>query len=121
MAMYQLIADAILLLHLFFVLFVLFGGLLLWRWPRVAWLHLPAVAWAIIVEWMGWICPLTPWENYFRQLAGAETYQGDFITRYLPPALYPAGLTSQVQIGLGVFVLLLNAAVYWRWWWRRKY
>ena len=108
----RLLADAVLLLHGAFILFVLVGGALVWRWPRLAWLHLPAVAWAIWIEWSGGICPLTPLENEFRRAAGLAGYGGGFIEHYLLAAIYPEGLTRGVQIGLGAFVALLNLMVY---------
>lgn len=105
-------AQAVLLLHLLFILFVLGGGLLALRWPRLIWLHLPALLWAVTVEWTGWICPLTPLENALRQVAGEQAYQGGFIEYYIWPLIYPAGLTREMQFMLGCFVLLLNAPVY---------
>lgn len=112
------LADLVLLLHLGFVLFVLFGALLVLRWPGLAWLHLPAVVWGAAIEFGGWICPLTPLENHFRRLAGAAGYSGGFIEEYLLAALYPAGLTREIQIMLGLLVLAVNGAVY-AWLWRR--
>lgn len=112
-------ADAVLLLHLLFIVFVLLGGLLVWRWPRLAWLHLPAAGWAVVVEWLLLQCPLTPLENALRQAAGQAGYDGGFIAHYLLPLIYPAGLTAAQQIWLGAVVLLLNALVYallWRRW-----
>ncbi|SEA15074.1 DUF2784 domain-containing protein [Variovorax sp. YR216] len=108
----RLLADAVLLLHGAFILFVLAGGALVWRWPRLAWLHLPAVAWAIWIEGSGGICPLTPLENEFRHAAGLAGYGGGFIEHYLLAAIYPDGLTRGMQIGLGAFVALLNLTVY---------
>lgn len=105
-------ADALLVLHGLFILFVLVGGALVWRWPRLAWLHLPAVAWAAWVAWAGWICPLTPLENELRRAAGQAGYSGGFIEHYLLGMIYPEGLTRGVQIGLGVFVAALNLGVY---------
>lgn len=105
-------ADAVVVLHLAFILFVLFGGLLLLRWPRLAWLHLPAVAWGMTVEFFHLLCPLTPLENHLRQLAGEAGYEGGFIEYYLIPLIYPAGLTPQIQIWLGCVVLALNLSVY---------
>lgn len=110
--MYQFLADSVLILHLLFVAFVLGGGLLVLRWPRLAWLHLPAVVWGAVVEMLGWICPLTPLENHFRALAGADVYAGDFIQRYCLPLLYPEGLTPQIQMLLGLLVLVLNGVIY---------
>ena len=110
--MYQLLADTVLVVHFLFIAFVLGGGLLVLRWPRLVWLHLPAAVWGVVVEWMGWICPLTPLENHLRMLAGANAYSGDFIERYCLPIIYPAGLTPRIQMLLAGVVLMLNGAVY---------
>ena len=110
--MYQALAVAVLVLHLGFIAFVLGGGLLVLRWPRVAWLHVPAVVWGVAVEIMGWVCPLTPLENRFRTLAGDAPYSGDFIERYLLPIIYPAGLTPRTQMVLAGVVLALNGVIY---------
>ena len=116
---YRVLADVVVVFHLAFVLFVLFGGFMVWRWPRVAWLHLPAVVWGVGIEWVGTVCPLTPWENWLRRQSGAAVYQGDFVERYVLPVLYPAELTRTVQVALGAFALVLNIAVY-VWLWRRR-
>jgi hypothetical protein len=113
--LYRLLADAAVALHAAFVLFVVFGGLLLRRWPRSAWVHLPAAAWGVGIELTGWICPLTPLENHLRQIGGEAGYRGGFVEHYLLPALYPDGLSRGVQFLLGGAVLLFNAAVYLRW------
>jgi len=105
-------ADLVATLHFLFVLFVVLGGLLVLRWPRLAWLHLPAVAWGACIELMGWICPLTPLENRLRLEAGMAGYKGGFIEHYLLPVLYPAHLSRSVQIILGLSVLLINAILY---------
>ena len=105
-------ADALVLLHAAFVLFVVAGGALVWRWPRVAWLHVPAAVWGAAVELFGWICPLTPLENDLRARAGAEGYGGGFVEHYLLPLLYPDGLTRTSQIVLGGSVIVLNIVVY---------
>ena len=115
-----LLADLVVVLHLAFVAFVVAGGLAVWRWPRAAWLHLPAAAWGAGIEWAGAVCPLTPVENYLRSLGGAGTYQGDFVREYLLPVLYPAGLTRPTQVALGVFVVAVNAVVYGWWLYRRR-
>jgi len=107
-----LLADLIVLLHFAFVAFVVAGGMLALRWPRAAWLHLPAAAWGAAIEFFGWICPLTPLENALRQASGAGVYGGDFVARYLLPILYPAGLTTDVQLLLGIGVVAVNAAIY---------
>ncbi|WP_207885394.1 DUF2784 domain-containing protein [Pseudomonas sp. 30_B] len=108
----RLAADAVVLLHLGFILFVLLGGLLVLRWPRLAWLHLPAAAWGMAVEFLHLYCPLTPLENHFRQAAGELGYDGGFIEHYLLPLIYPAGLTEAIQIGLGLVVLAINLPPY---------
>lgn len=108
------LADAIVAIHATFVLFVVFGGMLAWRWPRAAWIHLPAVAWGAGIEFLGWICPLTPLENRFRGLAYEPGYTGDFAAKYIFPVLYPESFTRGVQIALGFGVLALNAVIYLR-------
>lgn len=109
---YRIAADAVLLLHLAFILFVLTGGLLVLKWPRLVLLHLPAVAWGATVEFLHLICPLTPLENSLRRAAGEQGYSGGFIEHYLVPLIYPAGLTPGIQLWLGAFVLVLNLVPY---------
>lgn len=110
--LYRVTADLLASAHFAFVAFVVLGGLLVLRWPRLAWLHLPAVAWGACIELMGWICPLTPLENRLRLEAGMAGYKGGFIEHYLLPVLYPAELSRSVQIVLGLTVLLINAVLY---------
>lgn len=110
--MYRVFADAVLVAHLAFIVFVLGGGLLALRWPRLAWLHLPSAAWGALIEFSGWTCPLTPLENYFLERAGDIPYRGDFIVRYLWPVIYPADLTPAIQNVLGGFVIALNCIIY---------
>jgi len=105
-------ADLIVALHFAFVVFVALGGLLVLRWPRVAWLHVPAVIWGALIEFTGWICPLTPLENRLRHASGEAGYEGDFIARYILPALYPNGLTRRDQLMLGGIALAVNLAIY---------
>lgn len=109
---YRLLADFVFLAHLAFVLFVVLGGVAVWRTPRLAWLHVPAVAWGVLIEFAGWICPLTPWEQSLRRLAGEKGYSDGFVEHYLFPLVYPEGLTRDVQIVLGVLVLVINATAY---------
>ena len=109
---YRLLADAVVLLHLGFVAFVVLGGVLVRRHRWVAWVHVPAFAWGALIEFAGWICPLTPLENALRQRGGETGYAGGFVEHYLLPLLYPVGLTRGVQIALGALVLGFNAAVY---------
>lgn len=109
---HRLLADAVVLLHLAFILFAVFGGLLALRWPVVIWVHLPAALWGAAVEFTGWICPLTPLENVLRTAGGAAGYSGGFVAHYLLPVIYPAGLTRSVQIVLGALVVGVNVAIY---------
>lgn len=118
--LYRLLADLVVVVHFGFVLFVVLGGLLALRWPRAAWLHLPAALWGAGIEFAAGICPLTPLENHLRRLGGEAGYSGGFVEHYVLPVLYPDGLTRGVQLGLGVFVLLLNLAVYVIVWRRRN-
>lgn len=109
---FTVFADLVVLLHFSFVLFVLFGGLLTLKWKWAMWLHLPAVMWGALVEFAGWICPLTPLENWLRDVGGEQRYHSSFIEYYVVPLLYPIGLTREIQIFLGVLVILLNASIY---------
>lgn len=117
----RLVADLLTLLHAGFVLFVVLGGLLVFRWPRAAWVHLPAAAWGAWVEWAGRVCPLTPLENHFRRLAGQTGYAGGFVEHYVIPVLYPAGLTRNLQWVLGGLVVGINLLVYGIAWRRRLF
>ena len=113
-------ADVVLLIHVVFIAFAVAGGLLTLRWPRVAWIHLPAAVWAATVVTMGWICPLTPLENALRRAAGEAGYTGGFIEHYVVPLVYPAGLTREVQVVLGAMVVAVNLAIYATVWLRAK-
>jgi len=113
------LADGVLLLHLLFIVFVVGGGLLVLRRPRLAWVHLPVALWGAMIEFAGWICPLTPLENALRSRAGEAGYGGGFIEHYLLPVVYPGVLTREIQIGLGLGVVVINAVVYTLVWRRR--
>jgi hypothetical protein len=110
--MYRILADLVVGLHLLFVVFVVAGGLLVLRWRRLAWVHVPAAVWGALIEFAGWVCPLTPLEQALRSAAGEGGYRGGFIENYLLPVLYPGALTRGIQVGLGLLVLTLNALVY---------
>lgn len=116
---YGLMADLVLGTHIAFVGFVVAGGIFVLRWPRAAWVHVPCALWGALVELAGWICPLTPLEVSLRRRAGEAGYAEGFLEHYVTPVLYPAGLTREVQVLLGVLVLVLNVAVY-TWAWRRR-
>ncbi len=109
---YGILADCLVLIHLGFVLFVVLGGVLVLRRPRLCWLHLPAAAWGAWIEAAGWICPLTPLENHLRRLAGEAGYTGGFIEHYLLHILYPDGLTRQDQFVLSAIVVAVNLVAY---------
>jgi hypothetical protein len=118
--LYRLLADAVVVLHLGFVGFVVLGGLLALRWPRAAWVHLPAAMWGVWIEFTGRICPLTPLENWLRRQGGEAGYSASFVEHYLIPLLYPAALTRELQWTLGGLVIAVNAAVYAVVLWRRR-
>jgi len=111
---YALAAAAVLLLHLAFVLFVVFGALLVARRRMLAWLHLPAAAWGFIVESTGRGCPLTAWENLLRMRAGLAGYEGGFLEHYVLRLLYPDGLTRELQLALAAAVATVNLLLYGR-------
>jgi hypothetical protein len=108
----RIAADFLVLLHFSFIVFVLLGGLLVLKWRWLAYLHLPCAIWGILIEFFGWICPLTPLENHFREKAGQTGYSGGFMEHYLLPLIYPVNLTPNLQIILGLLVLLVNLAIY---------
>lgn len=109
---YRVLADLVLILHLGFVVFVVLGGLLVLRWPAIMALHIPAAVWGVMIEFTGWLCPLTPLENWLRVRGGELGYSGGFIEHYIQPVLYPSGLTRGIQIALGTLVVLLNLTAY---------
>lgn len=94
------------------MLFVVLGGLLVLRWPRMAYVHIPVAIWGALIEFTGWICPLTPLEKTLRASAGGAGYEGGFIEHYILPVLYPSALTRNVQLILGTLVVGLNLAIY---------
>ena len=105
-------AEFIVFLHLGFVLFVILGGLLVLKWKWVMWVHLPAAMWGALIECTGWICPLTPLENWLRELGGGQGYQSSFVDHYVLPLLYPGNVTRDTQIILGLLVVLVNVGIY---------
>jgi hypothetical protein len=109
---YHLSANLVLIIHLAFVVFVLFGAFLVLRWTKLMWIHLAAVAWGALTEFLGLICPLTPLEVTLRQLGGDAGYEGGCIDHYLLAILYPSGLTRGLQIWLGLAALAPNVLVY---------
>lgn len=118
---WQVAADIVVLIHAAFILFAAFGAFLV-AWRRWwVWVHVPAAAWAALVVLAGWLCPLTPVEQWLRELAGENGYSGSFIDHYVMPLIYPPGLTRNVQVLLGLAVLVLNAVIYgWVFWRHRR-
>jgi hypothetical protein len=110
--LYHRLADLVVAIHLAFVIFVVAGALLVLRWPRLAWVHVPAAIWGVLIEYAGWICPLTPLENWLRRAGGQASYPGGFVEHYVIPVLYPLGLTRATQGVLGTIVLVVNVGVY---------
>ncbi len=113
-------ADLILLVHFSFILFVVLGGFLVFKWGNVGYFHIPCALWSVLITFGGWICPLTPLENHFRRLAGEAGYAGGFVDHYVTPLIYPSGLTHGVQGFTGALLLVLNLCIYWRAWVNRK-
>jgi hypothetical protein len=118
--LYRALADLVVLAHLAFIVFALFGGLLAFRWRWMPWAHLPAAAWGAAVELFGWFCPLTPLENSLRRASGSAGYSGGFIERYLMPVIYPDELTRELQWLLGCLVVVINLAIYFTVWRQRR-
>ncbi|MGZ8136329.1 MAG: DUF2784 domain-containing protein [Methylococcaceae bacterium] len=107
-----LLADLLVVIHFSFILFVMLGGLLVLKWRKLMWLHLPAAIWGALIEFAGWICPLTIIENRLRSGSDAGAYSSGFIEHYIMPLIYPSALTREIQIGLGLLVILVNFFVY---------
>jgi hypothetical protein len=108
----RILADFVVVFHGAYVVFVVLGALLALKWPKVLWVHAPAAIWGVLIEYAGWVCPLTPLENRLRALAGEAGYSGDFIEHYILRALYPHGLTPTVRYTLGTFALVVNVIAY---------
>ncbi|MGQ1784992.1 DUF2784 domain-containing protein [Saccharicrinis sp. GN24d3] len=109
---YKVLADIIFMLHLFFIVFVVLGGILVLRWEKLVWVHIPLALWGVIVEWGNFICPLTPLENKLRELGGGTGFELSFTEQYLYPIVYIDNLNREVQLVLGLIVLFINFVVY---------
>ena len=110
--MYRVLADLVVGLHFVFVVFVVLGGLLVLRWPKLAYLHVPVAVYGSAIEFVGWICPLTPLENSLRRQAGEAGYSTGFVEHYILPLLYPSALTREIQLLLGLLVIGVNLGIY---------
>jgi uncharacterized protein DUF2784 len=117
---YLWLANALVALHFGFILFVILGGLLALRWRRAAWVHVPVAIWGVMIELLGFICPLTPLENELRRRGGELGYSGGFIEHYILPIMYPSGLTRGIQLEFAAIVLVINAWIYWAVWRRAR-
>jgi len=106
------LADLVLIVHTLFIIFVVFGGLVVLKWHKIIWVHIPCALWGALIEFLGWICPLTYLENYFREIGNANYYETSFIQHYLLPIIYPTGLTTGIQILLGTIVIVINLIIY---------
>ena len=110
--LYRILADLVVMVHLAFLVFAVLGGILVFRWKRCAWIHVPAVLWAALIEFADWVCPLTPLENWLLQKGGTIGYQFGFIEHYIVPVIYPTVMTRHLQITLGLLVLGVNLGIY---------
>lgn len=107
-----ILADLVLIVHTLFIIFAVFGGLIVLKWYKVMWLHIPCALWGALIEFFGWICPLTYLENYLREIGNGNYHESSFIQHYLLPIIYPPGLTTDIQILLGTIVIVINLIVY---------
>ncbi|MBI5556820.1 MAG: DUF2784 domain-containing protein [Deltaproteobacteria bacterium] len=105
-------ADFLVILHLLFIIFVVLGGWLVRKWRWLIYLHIPAAAWGALIEFQGWVCPLTPLEQQLRRAGGQSPYRSTFIEHYVLPVIYPEGLTRDMQISFGFAVIIINLAAY---------
>lgn len=110
--LFALGADLLVIIHLGFIVFVVLGGLMLIKWPWLIFIHFPAALWAVLLEFQGWICPLTPMEQTLRRMAGQQGYSGGFIQHYIVPVIYPASLEENIQFILGVLLIVINVIIY---------
>lgn len=110
--LYRFLADSVVVVHMIFVIYAIFGGLLVLRWKYTICLHVPALLWGAVVEVKGWICPLTPLENRLRSEAGESGYSGGFVENYILPVLYPENLSRPDQVMLALFLVTVNVIIY---------
>lgn len=116
---YHALANLLAIVHFLFIVGVVFGGLLVFWKPWFAWAHLPIALYGILLEWIGWICPLTPLENDLRRWAGEAGYQGGYVEQYLLPLIYPEPFPRNLALALGAAVLMINLVIYGLYFWRR--
>ncbi len=116
---YKALADLVLVTHFAFALFTVLGGLLVIRWRSLLPIHLAAVCWAVILQWANWTCPLTPLENYLREIGGEARYRAGFVEHYVSMVLYPENLTIEFRYLLGILVIMVNLVIYGGLVWRK--
>ncbi len=109
---FALAADLLIIVHLGFIGFVMLGGFMLLKWRWLIFVHLPAVLWGVLLEFQGWICPLTPLEQALRRMSGQQGYTGGFIQHYILPVIYPPALNEDIQLILGILLILINVIIY---------
>ena len=114
------LTDLVVVIHALFIIFVLFGGLVVLKWHQVMWIHIPCVLWGAAIEFFSWVCPLTYLEIYLREIGNANSYDDSFVQHYLLPVIYPSGLTTDIQFLLGVIVITINLIIYFIVW-HKKY
>ena len=110
--MYELFANLTLIMHLIFILFVIFGGLLFFIFSKIIYIHLPALLWGIYIELTNSVCPLTFLENWFLFKGELTTYSNGFINNYIFPIIYPGSLNNEIQIYLGLSLIVINILIY---------
>ena len=110
--MYEFFANLTLIAHLIFILFVVIGGLIFFIFPKIIYMHLPALSWGIYIELTNSVCPLTYLENWFLYKGEFTPYSNNFINNYLIPIIYPEGLTNEIQIYLGISLIVINILIY---------
>ncbi len=110
--LFLLAANLIVVTHFAFIGFVILGGFIAIRWRRIAFFHFPTAIWGALIEFYGWVCPLTPLEKLLRKAGGGTEYSGGFIEHYIISPIYPPGLTREVQIVLGSLVVVINLVAY---------
>ena len=109
---YEVLAEIVVVIHFCFVLYVVLGAFLGFKWIKTLYIHLCVLAWGVYIEFSGTICPLTPLENWLRQQANQHGYEGGFLAHYIVPIVYPETLTRSDQMVLGGLLLGLNLLVY---------
>ena len=112
MTVFEIFATLALLLHFSFILFVIFGAILILKFKKIIYVHIPAVTWGVYIELSHSTCPLTHLENFFLKKAGKDQYSVDFIENYIFKIIYPPALNYEIQTYLGVILIFVNLLIY---------